>query len=77
MSGRTDDTTIVVAIEATTAATVDQMTAATVETATSVVAATRGKNGVNDQTQSQRKGSKKRWRTSADYTYSKIQLLEG
>ena len=77
MNAVTVEAMTAVTIEATTAATVDQMIAATVETATNVVAATEGKNGVSDQTQNQRNRSKKRWRICADYTYSKIQLLEG
>ena len=75
----TDDKKIVETVETTVAATVEEATAETVEqttdepveTAISIAADTEGKNGANEQMQSQKKHFKKRWVTTAGYTYSR------
>ena len=67
----TVEETTVETVEETTAETVEQTTDEAVETAISVAADTEGKNGANEQMQSQKKHFKKRWVTTAGYTYSR------
>ena len=67
----TVETTVAATVEETTAETIEQTADEPVETAISVAVDTEGKNGANEQMQSQKKHFKKRWMTTAGYTYSR------